>query len=138
MSLQSSLLLPNMPIPKLSLQQLSFGEATESKRRDVHRFGRAIENQFHHAGARGGRGFESRAAQPASEIKAFNIRAAVNGALVGRDAVAPNVDGVQAALLDLRDALNHLVDQFFEERRCGRLVFRVGRIAAQGFVFARG
>lgn len=55
-------LLPNMPIPKLAFEQLPLGEATETERRDIHSFGCAIQNQFHHACARGGGGFESRAA----------------------------------------------------------------------------
>ena len=40
----------------------------------------------------------------------------VLGRLGGGDAVAPHVDGVQAALFDLRDALHHRVDQLVEER----------------------
>ena len=127
-----------MPIPVFAFEQLPFGEATKSKRRDVHGFGRAIEDEFDKARARGGGGLEACAAQPAGEIKPVQPRGAVDGALVGRDAVAPHVDGVQAALFDFRDALYHLVNQFFNERGRGRLVFGVGWLAAQGLVFAGG
>src|SRR5918993_4541700 len=48
------------------------------------------------------------------------------------------MDGMQAALFDLRDALNHLVNQFFKEGERGRLVFGIWRFAAQAFIFARG
>ena len=76
--------------------------------------------------------------KPAGEIETVGTRRAVDGALVGGDAVAPHVDGVQAALFDLRDAPDHAIDQFLNERGRGRLVFGIGRFAAQAFIFARG
>ncbi len=42
--------------------------------------------------------FESGAAQVAGEVEAAQFRAAVDGALVGGDAVAPDVDGVRPIL----------------------------------------
>ena len=41
---------------------------------------------------------------------------------------------MQAALFDLRNALHHDVDEFFEEGGRGRLVLGIGGFAAQGFV----
>ncbi len=125
-----------MPVPVFAFDQFPFGEAFEAEGRDVHGPERAVEDQLDQTGARRGRGLETCAAQPAGEIEAVQSRAAVDGALVGCDAVAPDVDGVQAALFDLWNTLDHLVDQFFEERGGGRLVFGVRRLAAQGLVFA--
>ena len=127
-----------MPVSVFAFDQFTFGEAFEAEGRDVHGFGCAIEDQLHQTGARGGGGLEACAAQPAGEIETVQTRRAVDGALVGGDAVAPDVDGVQAALFDLRDALDHVIDQFFKERGRGRLVFGVRRFAAQAFIFARG
>jgi hypothetical protein len=124
-------------IPIFTFQQLPIGEATESKWRDIHGFGRAIENQLDQTRARGGGGLEARAAQAAGEIETVGTRRAVDGALVGGDTVTSHVDGVQAALFDLRNALNHRINEFLNERGRGRLVFGIGRFTAQAFVFAR-
>jgi hypothetical protein len=127
-----------MPIPIFAFEQFPFSEAFKAEGRDVHGFGCAVEDKFDQTRARGGGRLEACAAQPAGEIKPVQPRGAVDGALVGRDAVAPDVDGVQAALFDFGNTLHHLVDQLFKERGRGCLVFGVGRFAAQRFVFARG
>ena len=127
-----------MTVAIFAFQQLPFGEATESKRRYIHSFWRAIENQLNQTCARGWGGLEARAAQTAGEIETVGTRRAVDGALVGGDAVAPHVDGVQAALFDFGNALNHRINEFLNECGRGRLVFGIGRFAAQAFIFARG
>lgn len=58
-----------MTIPILTFDEFSFGEALEAEGRDVNGFGRAVEDEFDEAGARGRGGLEARAAQPAGEIK---------------------------------------------------------------------
>ena len=127
-----------MSVSIFAFDQFSFGEAFEAERGDVYGFGCAVEDEFDEAGTRGGGGLEARAAQPTGEVETLQPRGAVDGALVGGDAVAPNVDGMQAALFDPGNALHHVINEFFEEGDRGRLVFGVGRFAAQGLIFARG
>ena len=112
-----------MSVSILAFDQLSLSEAFEAEGGDVYGFGRAVENELHQAGACGGGGLEAGTAQPAGEIEPVDSRAAVDGALVGRDAVPPDVDGMQAALFDLGNALHHVIDEFFEEGVCRCLVF---------------
>ena len=131
-------LFPEASVAVFAFEQLSLGEAFEAEGGDVHGFGHAVEDEFDEAGTRGGGGLEARAAQPAGEIKTVEPRRAVDRALVWGDTVAPNVDGMQAALFDPGNALHHVINEFFEEGNRGRLVFGVGRFAAQGLVFARG
>ena len=124
-----------MPVPVFAFDQLPLGKAFEAEGTDVYGFGRAVEDELHKAGTRGGGGLETGAAQPAGEIETVQPRAAIDSALVRCDPIPPDVDGVQAALFKLGDTLNHLVDQLFEERVCRRLVFGVGWLTAQGLVF---
>jgi hypothetical protein len=131
-------LLPDVPIPVFAFDQLSLGEAFEAEGSDVHGFGRAVQDQLDQAGACRGRGLETGPAQPAGQVETVQPRGAVDGPLVGGDAIPSHVDRVQAALFDLGDALDHLVDQLFEEGWRGRLVLGTGWFAAQGFVFAGG
>ena len=126
-----------MPVPVFAFDQVSFGEAFEAEGCDVYSLGNTIQDQLYKAGARRRGGLEACAAQPAGEVEAVQSGGAVDRALVGGDAIPPDVDGVQAALFDLGNALDHGIDELFEEREGGRLVFGVRRLAAQGLVFAR-
>src|SRR5687768_878522 len=105
-----------MTVAVFAFEQLAFGEASKSKWRDVHGFGRAIQNQLHQTCARSGGGLEACAAQAAGEIETIGTRCAVDSALVRGDAIAPHVDRVQAALFDLGDSLDHRINEFLKER----------------------
>ncbi len=76
--------------------------------------------------------------KPAGEIETIGTRRAVDGALVGGDAIAPHMDGMQAALFDFGNTLNHRINEFLKEGGRGRLVFGVGWFTTQLFIFARG
>src|SRR3989304_4455001 len=108
-------LFPDVAVCVFAVEELSFGEASKAEGGDVHGFGRAVEDEFGEAGARSGGGLEAGAAQAAGEIETVGPCRAIEGALVGGQPVAPDVDGLQAALFDLGNAPDHVVDEIFDE-----------------------
>src|SRR5687768_7906051 len=105
-----------MPVPVFAFNQFALGEAFEAEGSDVHGFGCAVEDEVDQAGARGGGGLEACTAQSTGEIETVQPGGTIDRALVRADPIAPDVDRVQAALFDLWNTLDHLVDEFFEER----------------------
>ena len=73
-------LFPNMSIAVFAFEQLPCGEAFKAEGRDVHGFGRAVENEFDQANARDRGSLEACAAQSADEIKPVQARGTAGGA----------------------------------------------------------
>ena len=128
-------LFPNVSVGVFAFEQFPFHETFKAEGSDVYGFGFAVEDELDQAGARGGGGLEAGAAQPAGQIETVGTCRAVDGALVGGQPVASHVDGLQAALFDLGNALDHIVDEFVKERRRGRLVIGIRQFLTQRIFF---
>src|SRR6188474_238197 len=105
-------LFPNVSVPIFAFEQLPLGEASKPEGCDIHGVGFSVEYQLDQACACGRGGLETCTAQTAGEIETIRSRRAVDGALVGGDAIASHMDGMQAALFNFGDPLNHRIDEF--------------------------